>query len=58
MSEIPCEHACAILLYLSENAFDFVNDMFKYPTKQLVYSGEFCGIKTLDMPKVNKDGVV
>ena len=58
MSCIPCEHACAVAMYLRQNIVDLVDDVFKYPTQEKVYSGMFHGIETHDMPKVDDDGVV
>ena len=58
MSGIPCDHACAVLLSIGQNVADFVDEIFKSPAQQLVYSGTFHGIETHDMPKVQDDGVV
>ena len=32
MFGIPCEHACAIAMYLRQNIADLVDDVFKCPT--------------------------
>ena len=45
LSDILGEHACAIILSLHQNVVDSVDDMFKYPIQQLVYSGVFHGIE-------------
>ena len=58
MSSIPCDHACAILLSIGQNVADFVDEIFKSPTQQLVYSSTFHGIETHDMPKFQDEGVV
>ena len=58
MSGIPCDHACAVLLSMGQNVADFVDEIFKSPAQQLVYSNTFHGIETHDMPKVQDDGVV
>ena len=52
MSGIPCDHACVVLLSIGQNVADFVDEIFKYPAQQLVYSGTVHGIETYDMPKV------
>ena len=57
MSGIPCDHACAVLLSIGQNVTDFVDEIFKSPSQQLLYLGTFHGIETHDMPKV-QDGVV
>ena len=56
--DIPCEHACVVILFLQQNVMDFVDDMFRYPTQPFVYSSVFHDIETRDMPKVHGDGVV
>ena len=58
LSGIPCDHACIILLSIGQNVMDFVDEIFKSPAQQLVYSGTFHGIETHNMPKVQDDGVV
>ena len=58
MLGIPCEHACAALLSTGQNVYDFVEDCYKFPKQELVYSGSFRPIETHDMPSVNNDGVV
>ena len=58
MSGIPCDHACAVLLSIGQNVVDFVDEIFKSPAQQLVYSSTFHGIETHNMPKVQYDGVV
>ena len=58
MSGIPCDHACAVLLSIGKNVANFVDEIFKSPAQQLVYSCTFHGIETHDMPKVQDDGVV
>ena len=58
MSSIPCDHACAVLLSIGQNVVYFVDEIFKSPTQQLVYSCTFHGIEMHDMPKVQNDGVV
>lgn len=57
MLAIPCDHAYAVIISIGQNAIDFVGDVFKFPTQELVYSGSFHGIETQDMPKVQDDGV-
>ena len=46
MFGIPCEHACAIAMYLRQNIADLVDDVFKCPTQENVYSGMVRGIET------------
>ena len=58
MSGVPCEHACAVIKHLTQNIVEFVDDMFKCPTQQKIYSGMFCGIEIHDIPKVYDNGVV
>ena len=58
MVGIPCEHACAALLSTGQNVSDFVEDYYKFPNQELIYSGSFRGIETHDMPSVDNDGVV
>ena len=58
MSSIPYKHACVLILFIGQNVVDFVDDMFKLPAQQLVYSNIFRGIETHDMLKVDDDGVV
>ena len=41
MSGIPCELACAVAIYLRKNIADLVDDVFKYPTQEKVYSCMF-----------------
>ena len=41
MYGIPHEHAYAVILFISQNVVDFVDDMFKLLTYHLVYSGVF-----------------
>ena len=58
MSGIPCEHAAAVILSIGQNVVDFVQDWYKFPMQELIYSGSFSGIETLDMPYVDIDGLV
>ena len=58
MFGIPCEHTCAIAMYLRQNIVDLVDDVFKCPTQENVYSSMFRGIETHDIPKVDDNGVV
>ena len=58
MSGIPCDHACVVLLSIGQNIADFVDEIFKSPAQQLVYSDTFHGIETHDMPKVQDYGIV
>ena len=58
MSSIPWEHECTVILFIGQNVVDFVNDMFKLTTQQLVYSNIFRSIKTHDMSKVDDNKVV
>ena len=55
---IPYGHAYAVTLFLQQTVVDFFDDMFRYPTQQLVYSSVFHSIETHDMPKVHDDIVV
>ena len=41
MSGVPCEHACAVIKHLTQNIIEFVDDMFKCPTQQKIYSSMF-----------------
>ena len=55
---IPYKHVCTIILFISQNVVEFIDDMFKLPARQLVYLDTFCGIEMPNTPKVNDDGVV
>ncbi|XP_034674228.1 uncharacterized protein LOC117905411 [Vitis riparia] len=54
----PCEHAAAVILSIGQNVVDFVQDWYKFPMQELIYSGSFSGIETHDMPMVGNDGLV
>ncbi|RVW20025.1 hypothetical protein CK203_113603 [Vitis vinifera] len=43
---------------LPRNVVDFVQDWYKFPMQELIYSGSFSGIETHDMPMVANDGLV
>eukprot|EP00261_Vitis_vinifera_P038379 XP_019079622.1 PREDICTED: uncharacterized protein LOC109121562 [Vitis vinifera] len=58
MLGIPCEHAAAVILSIGQNVVDFVQDWYKFPMQELIYSGSFSGIETHDMPMVANDGLV
>ncbi|RVW36981.1 hypothetical protein CK203_103685 [Vitis vinifera] len=58
MLGIPCEHAVVVILPIGKNVVDFVQDWYKFPMQELIYSGSFSGIETLDMPYVDIDGLV
>ncbi|XP_059591763.1 uncharacterized protein LOC100245246 isoform X1 [Vitis vinifera] len=58
MLGIPCEHAAAVILSIGQNVVDFVQDWYKFPMQELIYSGSFSGIETHDMPIVDNDGLV
>ena len=58
MLGIPCEHAAIVIISISQNVTDFVDDCYKYPMQELIYGGSFSGIKTHDMPSVDDDGLV
>ena len=55
---IPCEHAITVILSIGQNVVDFVQDWYKFPIQELIYSGSFSGIETHDMPTVDSDGLV
>ena len=57
MLGIPCEHACAALLSTGQNIFDYVEDCYKFPNQELIYSSSFEPIETHDMPSADNDGV-
>ena len=58
MSRLPCEHACAIIQSIGQNSIDFVDEWFTLPKQEIIYSGNFCGIETHDMPTIGDDGLV
>ncbi|KAL6350228.1 hypothetical protein AAG906_004173 [Vitis piasezkii] len=58
MLGIPCEHVAAVILSIGQNVVDFVQDWYKFPMQELIYSGSFFGIETHDMPMVANDGLV
>ncbi|RVW81016.1 hypothetical protein CK203_045421 [Vitis vinifera] len=58
MLGIPCEHAATVILSIGQNVVDFVQDWYKFPMQELIYSGSFSGIETHDMPMVANDGLV
>ena len=58
MLGIPCEHAAIVIISISQNVTDFVDDCYKYPMQELIYGGYFFGTKTHDMPSVDDDGLV
>ena len=58
MLGIPCEHATTVILFIGHNVADFVDECYKFPMQELIYSGSFSGIETLDMPYVDIDGLV
>ncbi|XP_034710658.1 uncharacterized protein LOC117933406 [Vitis riparia] len=58
MLGIPCEHATTVILSIGQNVVDFVQDWYKFPMQELIYSGSFSGIETHDMPMVANDGLV
>lgn len=58
MLEIPCEHACAVLLSIGRDVFDFVDEWYKFPKQELIYTGSFDSIKPHDIPTVDENGVV
>ena len=58
MLGIPCEHAAAVILSIGQNVVDSVQDWYKFPMQELIYSGSFSGIETHDMPMVANDGLV
>ncbi|RVW64995.1 hypothetical protein CK203_062566 [Vitis vinifera] len=47
MLGIPCEHAVAVILSIGQNVVDFVQDWYKFPMQELIYSGSFSGIETM-----------
>ena len=38
MFGIPCEYAYVVAMYLRQNIADLVDDVFKYPTKEKMYT--------------------
>ena len=58
MSGLPCEHVCAIIQSIGQNSIDFVDEWFTLPKQEIIYSGNFCGIETHDMPTIGDDGLV
>ena len=51
MSGIPCDHACTVLLSIGQNVADFVDEIFKSPAQQLVYSGTFMVLRHMTCQK-------
>ena len=47
MSGIPYEHVCTVILFISQNVVEFVDDMFNLPAQQLVYLDTFYGIEMM-----------
>ncbi|XP_034703491.1 uncharacterized protein LOC117927878 [Vitis riparia] len=58
MLGILCEHAAIVILSIGQNVVDFVQDWYKFPMQELIYSGSLSGIETHDMPMVANDGLV
>ena len=58
MLGILCEHVVVVILFIGQNVADFVQDWYKFPMQELIYSGSFSGIETHDMPMVANDGLV
>ena len=58
MFGIPCEHATTVILFIGHNVADFVDECYKFPMQELIYTGSFSSIKTHDMPIVDDHGVV
>ena len=58
MSRLPCEHAYAIIQSIGQNSAHFFDDWFTLPKQEIIYSRNFCGIETHDMPTIGDDGSV
>ncbi|KAL6326080.1 hypothetical protein AAG906_000955 [Vitis piasezkii] len=55
MLGIPREHVIIVIISISQNVTDFVDDWYKYPMQELIYEGSFSGIETHNMPSVDDD---
>ena len=58
MLGLLCEHACSIIQSIGQNSADFVDEWFTMPEQEIIYSSNFCGIKTNNTPTIGDDGLV